>query len=84
MRVLDVSKHDIALVKTIFTKATLHELQVSQFICIASVRLRKHALIEHLLIDFEELLLAAVNVNQGRYDIVLTTLRGDELDRLAL
>ena len=65
MRVLDVAKHHIALVQTVLAKTALHELQVAKFVRVARLRFCEHALVEHLLVNAEELLLAPVDIDQS-------------------
>ena len=84
MRLFDVTEHDITLVQALLIEATLHELQVSQLIRVARLWLRQHSVVKHLLVNFEELLLGPINVDQGRYDIVLASFCGDKLHWLAL
>ena len=70
--------------KTILTKSTLHELQVTKFISIRGIGLGKDALVEHLFVNFQELFLWSVDIDQGRYYIVLAPLRRNELHWFAL
>ena len=84
VRVLDVPQHHIALMQTILAKSALHQLQITQFIRVACVRFRENSLVKHLLVHFEELFLAAVDVDQCGDDVVLAALRGDELYGLTL
>ena len=74
MTVLDVSQHHVAMVKALLAKATLHQLQIPQLLRIRSIGPAQHALIKHVLVDFEELLLRTVYVDQSGDDIVLAPL----------
>ena len=65
VRLLDISQHHVTLVQAILAEAALHQLQITQFIRVACVRFRKDALVKHLLVHFEELFLAAVDVDQS-------------------
>lgn len=60
--------------KALITEAALHQLEVAQFVRVRSIWLSEDALIEHLLVDFEELFLGTINVDQGRDDIIFSSL----------
>ena len=75
MRVLDVSQHHVTIVEAFLSKSAFHELEVPQLISITCLWFGQDSLVKHLLVDFQELLLGAINVDQSRNDIVLAALR---------
>ena len=74
MRLLDISQHHVTLVQAILAEAALHQLQIPQLIRVRGIRLGQDSLVEHLLVDLEELLLGAVDIDEGGDDIVLPSL----------
>ena len=66
------------------SESALHQFQIPQLIGIRCLRFGQNPLIQHSFVDFQELLLRTVDVDQSRDDVILPSLRADELSGLAV
>jgi len=65
-----IAKHHVTCVQTVLTKSALHKLKVLQLLVVGHIQLRQQLLIQHLLINLQELILGSVNVDHGRNYVV--------------